>query len=78
MAQQHGRTATRAPHKQLNMVSLSEQVSFKLHFKRVHRVSNMNSRRETVPASRTSGRESTIVEVRRHPPHPEIGLLKWS
>src|SRR6218665_2414921 len=26
----------------------------------------MNSRRETVPASRTSGRESTIAEVRPH------------
>src|SRR6218665_644093 len=27
---------------------------------------------ETVPASMTGGRESTIAEVRPHPPHPDI------
>ena len=70
---------TRAPHKQLtNGVSLSEQLSFKLGFERVHWVGQSNNKREIVPTSRTSGRENMIDEERPHPPHTGIGPLKWS
>src|SRR6218665_1866361 len=31
-----------------------------------------NNRRETIPTSRTGGRESTIAKVRLHPLHTEI------
>src|SRR6218665_8935 len=36
----------------------------------------MNSRRETVPAPRTGGRESTIAEVRPHPPQAIVGVAQ--
>src|SRR6218665_3761930 len=47
-------------------------MSFKLGFKRVHRVSQADNRRETVPTSRTGSRECTIAKVSLHPPHTEI------
>ena len=78
MALQCGHTAPRAPHKQLNEVSLSKQVTFKLGFERVNGDSKMNNRRETVPASRTGSRESMIAKVHPHSKHTEIGLLKRS